>query len=113
MPPEAFDCGGSYPPLFCVSDAKTKVPGSNPSSRKTKPPLRAVNEESQQSRACGALYFVVSQIFAHELLANGITISVNPVTAANPWNEESVPRFDTHDPPVPPLSPLRHSHSSA
>lgn len=41
------------------------------------------------------------------------TISVNPVTAANPWNEESVPRFDTHSPPVPPLSPLRHSHSSA
>ena len=36
---------------------------------------------------------------------------VNPVTAANQWTEESVPRFDTHDPPVPPLSPLRHSHS--
>ena len=45
---------------FWVSDGKTKVPGSIPSSRKTKPPLRAVNEESQQSRACGALYFVVT-----------------------------------------------------
>jgi hypothetical protein len=43
-----------------VSDGKTKVSGSNPSSRKTKPPLRAVNEESQQSRACGACYFVVT-----------------------------------------------------
>ena len=55
-------------------------------------------------RICGTLV---------DRLANGITNSVNPVTAANPWNEESVPRFDTHDPPVPPLSPLRHSHSSA
>jgi hypothetical protein len=41
-----------------VSDEKTKKPGCNPSSRKTKPPLRAVNEESQQSRACGVLYLV-------------------------------------------------------
>jgi Mg-chelatase subunit ChlD len=55
-----------------VSDGKTKVPASNPSSRKTKPPLRALNEESQQSRACGARYFVV-RFFAHELLANGLT----------------------------------------
>ncbi len=34
---------------FWVSDGNTKCPGSNPSSRKTKPSLRAVNEESQQS----------------------------------------------------------------
>jgi hypothetical protein len=33
---------------FWVRDGKTKVPGSNPSSRQTKPPLKAVNQESQQ-----------------------------------------------------------------
>jgi hypothetical protein len=58
MPPEAFDCGGSYPPLFGLVMEKR----SNPSSRKTKLPLKAVKQELQQSRAWGARYLVVTSI---------------------------------------------------
>jgi hypothetical protein len=45
---------------FWVRDGKTKVPGSNPSSRKTNPPSKAVNKESKHSRVCGARFFVVT-----------------------------------------------------
>jgi hypothetical protein len=47
---------------FWVSDGKTKQPGSNPSSRHTKLPLKAVKQELQQSRAWGARYLVVTSI---------------------------------------------------
>jgi hypothetical protein len=41
-------------------DGETKRPGCYPAFRPTKPPLKAVNKESQQSRACSALYVAIT-----------------------------------------------------
>jgi hypothetical protein len=60
MPPEAFDCGGSHPPPFGFVMEKRRNPVATRRPAKTKPLLKAVNQESQQSRACGILYFVVT-----------------------------------------------------
>jgi hypothetical protein len=66
--------------------------------------IRAIRGQNSNEAPCN---------FGIRVQFPNILSRVNPVTAANQWNEESVPRFDTHDPPVPPLSPLRHIHSSA